>query len=377
MKMLSFIHKYPIISFFILTVMLGTSIIFLIFQAVIPAELALSSVLSVSISGIVLTALLEGKAGLKLLFRRVLIWRVGIGYWIFAVFFLVPVILLGSLINPFFNGNPVSLSQLKLQLSIVPMYIIFFIVAGLGQELGWTGFLLPRLQTRFSALLSSLIRATFVIAWHIPLLIFTHAQPDVIQYFPYGAWILQKRFWITFLAMTLLSLPWSILFTWLFNNTKGSLLLVAVFHGSEIWLVYLISGMGIDPKNLDNLWGYGIVMILSIVTIIIVTGPENLSRRYKRIAYPELKWASIAAQHSVLRNRHLPKDPWDWSWQAEPWKIRPSLKKLTFCTQQLNIKCVIHRHRFNVNLWNDWYWSTYEAWLDTASRRDKGCWICM
>ena len=289
MKMLSFIHNYPIISFFILTVMLGTSLIFLIFQGVIPAELALSSVLSVSISGIVITAILEGKAGLKLLSKRVLIWRVGIGYWIFAVFFLVPVILLGSLINPFFNGNPVSLNQLKLQLSIVPMYIIFFIVAGLGQELGWTGFLLPRLHTRFSALLSGLIRATFVIVWHIPLLIFTHAQPDVIQYFPYGAWILQKGFWITFLAMALLSLPWSILFTWLFNNTKGSLLLVAVFHGSEIWLVYLISGMGIDPKNLDNLWGYGIVMILSVITIIILTGPENLSRRYKRIAYPELK----------------------------------------------------------------------------------------
>lgn len=287
--MLSFINKYPIVSFFLLTLILGTSLIFLVFQSVIPAELALSSVLSVSISGIIITAILDGQAGLKLLFKRVFIWRVGLGYWIFAVFFLVPVVLLGSLINPFFNGNPVSLSNLTLQLYILPVFIIFFIVAGLGQELGWTGFLLPRLQTRFSALISSLIRATLVVIWHIPLLIFTHAQPAAIRYFPYGEWILQKGFWITFLVMALLSLPWSILFTWLFNNTKGSLLLVAVFHGSEIWLAYLISSLDIDPKNLDNLWGYGMIMILTVITIIMVTGPENLSRRYERIAYDELK----------------------------------------------------------------------------------------
>jgi hypothetical protein len=118
---------------------------------------------------------------------------------------------------------------------------------------------------------------------------FTRIQPYAIREFPYGEWIIQKGFLITFLAMTMLSFPWSILFTWLFNNSKGSLLLVAIFHGSEIWLAYLISGMGINPKNLDNLWGYGIVMLLSVITITIVTGPENLSRKYKRITNEELK----------------------------------------------------------------------------------------
>ena len=284
-----FIHKYPIVSFFILALILGTSIIFLVFQGIIPAELALSSVLSVPISGIIITAILDGIAGVKKLLKRVLVWRVGIGYWIFAALFVVPVILIGSLFNPIFNGESVTISHLKLELSILPVFIIFFIVAGLGQELGWTGFLLPRLQTRFSALFSSLIRATLVVIWHIPLLIFTRIEPYAIREFPYGEWILQKGFLITFLAMTILSFPWSILFTWLFNNSKGSLLLVAIFHGSEIWLAYLISGMGINPKNLDNLWGYGIVMLLSVITIIIVTGPENLSRKYKRITYEEFK----------------------------------------------------------------------------------------
>ena len=287
--MVSFVHKYPMMSFFILTLIPGTGILFLVFQGIIPTELALSSVLFVSVSGIIITAIIDGKVGVKLLLKRVLFGRVGIGYWLFAVFFLIPVILLGSLLNPFFNGQPVSLSHLKLPSSILPMFITFFLVAGLGQEVGWTGFLLPRLQTQYSAFFSSLVRATLVVIWHIPLLIFTYRQPDAIREFPYGEWILQKGFLTTFLAMAILSLPWSIIFTWLFNNTRGSLLLVAICHGSEIWLAYLIAGMGINPKNLDNLWGYGLLMLLSVSTIIIVSGPENLSRRYERITYEELR----------------------------------------------------------------------------------------
>ena len=278
--MLSFIQKNPIVSFFILVLILGTSIILLVFQGVMPAELALSAVLSASMAGIIMTAILDGKAGLKLLLKRLLIWRVGIGYWLFATLFLVPTILLGSLFNPFFNGTPVSISNLKLTLGILPMFVIFFIVAGLGEELGWTGFLLPRLQARFGALVASLLRATLVVIWHTPLLIFTRIQPSAIPDFPYGEWMAQKGFLMTLLSMMLLSFSWSIFYTWLFNNTKGSLLLVAIFHGSEIWLVYL---MGICSKNLDNLWGYGLVILITAIMIVIVTGPENLSRKHQRI----------------------------------------------------------------------------------------------
>ncbi len=282
---LGLIHKYPIVLFYLLVSLLGTSIILLVFQGAIPAAFALSSVLSASVAGVFMTAVLDGKSGLKLLFKRLLIWRVGIGYWLFATLFLVPVILLGSLFNSFFNGDPVSFNNLKLTFSIVPMFIIFTIVTGLGQELGWTGFLMPRLQSRFGAFVSSLLRATLVLLWHTPLLIYSRLQPYAIPDFPYGEWINEKGFLITLLAMVMLSLPWSIFFTWLFNNTQGSLLLVSIFHGSEVWLVYL---MGIESKNLDNLWGYGLVMLTAAIIIIIVTGSENLSRTHKRIVYQQI-----------------------------------------------------------------------------------------
>jgi hypothetical protein len=96
---LNFIHRYPIVSFFIMALVLGSGTTFLVFQEVIPDGLELSSVLSASIAGIIMTAMLVGKVGLKLLLRRVLIWRVGIGYWLFAILFLALAILFGSLFN--------------------------------------------------------------------------------------------------------------------------------------------------------------------------------------------------------------------------------------------------------------------------------------
>jgi membrane protease YdiL (CAAX protease family) len=209
---------------------------------------------------------------------------VGIGYWLFAILFLLPAILIGSLFNPLFNGDPISFSNLKPALNILPLFIVFLIVAGLGQELGWTGFLMPRLQARFGALTSCVIRALLVGIWHLPLLIYAYFEPYALPDFPYGVWINQKGFMVAFSVMIFMFiLPWSIFFTWIFNNTKGSLLLVAVLHGSEIWLAYWMVRTGINQNNLDNYWGYGIVMVLTAILIVIVTGPQNLSRKHKRI----------------------------------------------------------------------------------------------
>jgi hypothetical protein len=83
----------------------------------------------------------------------------------------------------------------------------------------------------------------------------------------------------------MLILPWSIFFTWIFNNTKGSLLLVAVLHGSEIWVPYWMMSTGVSPENLDNYWGYGMVMVLSAILIVIISGSQNLSRKHNRIVY--------------------------------------------------------------------------------------------
>jgi membrane protease YdiL (CAAX protease family) len=272
--------------FFVLAMVLGAGTIYLVVQGILPSGLALASALSASIAGVIMTAIEDGRDGLRLMLRRLLIWRVGIGYWLFAFLFLVPAVLLGSLANPLFNGDPLYLDGMRPAYELLLMFIGFFIVAGLGQELGWTGYLMPRLQARYSALISCVIRAVLGALWHLPLYLYSRLQPPALTDFPYGGWIAQRGFLVAIGAMFLLfQIPWSILFTWIFNNTRGSLLLVAVLHGSEIWVAYWMMSAGISPSNLDNYWGYGGAMVLVAVIIVITTGPQNLSRKHERIIH--------------------------------------------------------------------------------------------
>ena len=127
---LNLVKRYPIAVFFSLAFVLGAGTIFLVVQGVLPSDLVLASVFSASIAGIILTGVEDGKAGLKLMLSRLLIWRVGIGYWLFAFLFIVPVIIFGSLFNPLFNGDPISFSNIEPAFSIVLLFISFFIVAG-------------------------------------------------------------------------------------------------------------------------------------------------------------------------------------------------------------------------------------------------------
>jgi hypothetical protein len=126
----SSIHRYSIVWFYILVLILGTGVVYLVVRGILPAELVLSSALSASVAGITMTAIEDGGSGLKLMLRRLLIWRVRIGYWLFSFLFLVPAILLGSLVNPLFNGDPVSFGNMKPSFDILPMFIAFFIIAG-------------------------------------------------------------------------------------------------------------------------------------------------------------------------------------------------------------------------------------------------------
>ena len=86
----------------------------------------------------------------------------------------------------------------------------------MGEELGWRGYALPRLQTRRSALAASAILGTLWGLWHLPRLIANEQAPVI------GAlgWLL--------LGM----IPWAIIYTWLSNGTGGSLLLPLLLHAA-------------------------------------------------------------------------------------------------------------------------------------------------
>ena len=286
--MSNFVKKYAIASYYILALLLGTVVTYLVVLRVIPAGLIMLAAVSASLAGIIITGIAEGRAGLKLLFGRLLIWRVGIGYWLFAILFLPFAVLIGLFLNPVFGGETADFSHMQPLYQIIPMFILFVITAGLGEELGWTGFLTPRLQARYSALVSSLIRGVLWGFWHIPLFLFSGLDHPSLADFPYSGWVSQKGFLGAMGAFILINqIPWSIFYTWIFNNTGGSLLLVAILHGSEVWVAYWWLSTGVNASNFDNYWAYGVVMLATAVIITLNFGAKNLSRMHERIKYQE------------------------------------------------------------------------------------------
>ncbi len=286
--MSNLIKKYSITAYYILSLLLGAVVVYLVVQRVLPSGLILIAASAASLSGIIITAITDGKEGLKKLFSRLLIWRVSIGWWVFVLLFLAPAILLGLFLNPLFGGETIDLSNMQPLFVIIPMFIMFFITAGLGEELGWTGFLTPRLQSRYNALVSSIIRGVMWGLWHFPLFIFSGLDHPSLADFPYSGWVSQKGLLVALGAFILINqIPWSIFYTWIFNNTKGSLLLVAVLHGAEVWMAFWLLSTGINGSNFDNYWGYGLVMVLTAVIIVLTNGAKNLSRKNERIMYQE------------------------------------------------------------------------------------------
>jgi membrane protease YdiL (CAAX protease family) len=126
---------------------------------------------------------------------------------------------------------------------VVPIAFLYQAFYGniLGEEVGWRGFALPRLQVRFSPLVASLIIALLWFAWHLPL---KWANPDAIPYIYYA----------------LSFIPSSILLTWLYNRTHGSLLAVGIAH-----VIGNVSGKIIFPITDFNLViGFVVAFILII-----------------------------------------------------------------------------------------------------------------
>jgi len=227
--------------------------------------------LSSSLAAIVLVLIEGRKGGLRELLGRALIWRVGIRWWAIALFFMIVPSVASLYLYNLLGGPAVDWSGLKPLYTLVPDFIFLTIAAGIGEEFGWRGFLLPRLQTRYNALVSGLIVGVAWATWHIPLF-FIEGTSQYEQ----G---MQSGLLPVILGYSAFVIANSIQFTWLFNNTRGSVLLAAVFHGaSNTWAKYL--GMGNSPFG-----GILTLMALSVlitVVIVVMAGMTNLSRTYKR-----------------------------------------------------------------------------------------------
>jgi len=151
-------------------------------------------------------------------------WRIGLRWWLLALG--LPLVVLTVSVGVFVAlGGPIDPGSLPFP-GVYLFVLAWGTVWGGGQEdLGWRGFMLPLLQENYSALVSSLVVGVTWAGWHLPLFV----NPATTH----GAWpVTQQLLWVVSI------LAGSILWTWMYNSTGGSVLAVAVFHAG-------INGMGV------------------------------------------------------------------------------------------------------------------------------------
>jgi membrane protease YdiL (CAAX protease family) len=148
------------------------------------------------------------------------------------------------------------------------MFILFCVWAA-GEEFGWRGYALDRLQGRFNAIISSIVLGIIWWAWHIPGLGF---QSSTLGTQAINVWI----FLVTILEF-------AVLLTWIYNNTKGSILAVILFHATFNMAAYATIPIAnqIPTNSTPNYYSL-IVILIVVIAVTIVYGPKRLVRQTKK-----------------------------------------------------------------------------------------------
>lgn len=152
-------------------------------------------------------------------------------------------------------GSPAPGASAPLTAPTVVWLVVFSVIQGAtGEELGWRGFALPRLQSRYGALVATVILGLLIAGWHSILHLF---QP---------AGVPEWQFWLVMVA-------YCVVVTWSFNRTGGSLLIVSLLHFSFNFGAKLVLG-GLGLVSMQSLfWGYIAVYGLAALGIILAEGP--------------------------------------------------------------------------------------------------------
>ena len=174
-------------------------------------------------AAVTVTALVDGRRGLRELGRRLLLWRVGIRWYVVGLVVLPTLVVLSYLFLP--SGSDQIRDDGWL---VVPLYLVFAavvtIVGGGQEEVGWRGFALPRMQERWGPLRAALLLGALWGTWHLPLFVFV---PDYNNS-GHGFTSIAVMFALFVVAY---ALGLSVLFAWLSNSTRGSILFVMLVHG--------------------------------------------------------------------------------------------------------------------------------------------------
>jgi uncharacterized protein len=175
-----------------------------------------------TLAAFVMTATTEGRAGVRRLLGRLVLWRVGIRWHLFALVGVPLIMLLGTMVFSMELPNLGALGGPSYLLGYLVTFVLVFVFGGpLLEEPGWRGFALPRLERLHGPLVASLVLGVLWALWHLPeFLVPSWAAASGGGGIP----------GITLFTIT--AITFTIVITWVFNNTQASVLLAMLVHGS-------------------------------------------------------------------------------------------------------------------------------------------------
>jgi membrane protease YdiL (CAAX protease family) len=218
-------------------------------------------------AAVLVTAAIAGRSGLVEFWSRLARWRVGPVWWLLAV---SPLVLCAAayLAMRIAGARLESFGALKSAFAN-PMWVggmfLASLVYGIGEEPGWRGFALPRLQHDRSALGATVILSLGWGLWHVPYFFYRYHLHSATEYVGFYLGLFAGAVWLTFL----------------YNSTGGSTLLVVVWH--TVWNAVALAAAVISP-TLVALTS-GLIMVGGIVALV-VGGPRRLSWTTPQVIRP-------------------------------------------------------------------------------------------
>lgn len=241
-----FLQRNALVAYFVLAYAITWSLFPL---AYVSLGFAVLPLFGPAFAAILVTAFTGGRQGVKDLLSRAVRWRVRWQWYAFAVGFPFVLTLLASGISALL-GQPATLKfGGLLSVAFAPLFI--------GEELGWRGYALPRLLERTSALVASLLLGVLWAGWHLPNFLLN--IPGVPAMGPFPAFLI----WVV--AET-------VMFTWLFQRTRRSVLIATLFHAS-------INAFFVDHPSLAWQWALMAgVWAIAAVFMILTNRPKPATR---------------------------------------------------------------------------------------------------
>jgi len=225
--------------------------------------LGMAMLLGPSVAGILLTGLASGRVGFRELVSRLLRWRAGTRWYVVALLtapLLTAAVLLAlSLFSPEFLPG-IFISDEKATLLL--MGIVGGLTVGFFEELGWTGFAIPRLRLRYGVLVTGLIVGILWGAWHF--LLFWESD-SFSGAFPLALLLARLFSWLP---------AYRVLMVWVYDRTDTESLLVTI-----LMHVSLVATMAIIDPSLTGGGLLTLILVRAAVLWVIVVAVTLAQRR--------------------------------------------------------------------------------------------------